>query len=121
MSTPQTPEDKQALNKRLETIGWGLFLIMLGGMAFVPETTVKQGLWSIGIGLLLLGLNAARYYFKIKMSTGTIILGIIALGSGVGDFLGVELPIIEILIIVAGLNMLYKAFVGARSQQESGS
>ena len=48
---------------------------MLGGMAFVPKTTVREGIWSIGIGLILLGLNAARYYFSIKMSTGTIILG----------------------------------------------
>ena len=29
--------EKVALNKRLESIGWGLFLIMLGGFALVPE------------------------------------------------------------------------------------
>ena len=40
----QLPGDarKQELNRRLETVSWGLFLIMLGGFALlkgVPEGT----------------------------------------------------------------------------------
>ncbi len=117
MSTPQTTEDKRALNKRLETVCWGLFLVMLGALAVGPKTVAKDSIGSIGVGLILLGLNAARNYFKIKMSTGTIILGIIALASGVGDLLGVELPVIEILIIAAGINIIYKVIVGQRDKQ----
>lgn len=30
-------EQRAALNKRLETIAWGCFLVMLGGFAFVPR------------------------------------------------------------------------------------
>jgi hypothetical protein len=30
-------EEKAALNKRLETMGWGCFLVLLGGFMFVPE------------------------------------------------------------------------------------
>ena len=61
-------EAKVALNKRLEAIGWGLFLVMLGGFALVPGDLVNKGLWSIGVGLIMLGLNAARYFNGIKMS-----------------------------------------------------
>jgi len=70
ISKPVSMKDpeKVALNKRLETAFWGLFLIMLGGWAFVPKETVPNGLWSIGVGMLLLGLNAARYFNKIRMS-----------------------------------------------------
>jgi hypothetical protein len=121
MSTPQTTEDKRALNKRLETICWGVFLVMLGALAIGPKTVAKDNIGSIGVGLILLGLNAARYYFKIKTSTGTIILGIIALASGVGDLLGVELPVIEILLIAAGINIIYKVIVGQRDKQAPGS
>lgn len=121
MSVLQSTEDKRALNKRLETIGWGLFLIMLGGLFLVPESVVREGIWSVGVGLILLGLNAARYYFKIKMSTGTTILGILALASGVGDLLGVELPLFEVLLIVVGLNMIYKVIVGQQNKDEAGS
>ncbi len=52
--------EKTALNKRLESIGWGLFLIMLGGFALVPNQVIPKGAWSIGVGLIMLGLNAAR-------------------------------------------------------------
>ena len=61
-------EEKAALNKRLETIGWGCFLIMLGGFILVPHEIVAKGLWSIGVGAIMLGLNVARYFHKIKMS-----------------------------------------------------
>ena len=53
--------EKQALNKRLESIGWALFLIMLGCSYLVDPTRVASGIWSIAVGVILLGLNAARY------------------------------------------------------------
>lgn len=56
----QDPE-KAALNKRLESVAWGLFLIMLGGFALVPSDTIPKGIWSIGIGVIMLGLNAALH------------------------------------------------------------
>jgi len=86
---------KQALDKQLETIGWGLFLIMIGGIGLVP-----QGVWLIGVGLIMLGLNAARYVHGIKTSNLTIVLGILALLSGLGDLLGVELPVFAIVLIL---------------------
>ena len=76
------PEDarKQDLNHRLETIGWGLFLIMLGGFALAKE--VPEGTWLIGAGLIMLGLNAVRLLLGIRASWFTLILGTIALLSG---------------------------------------
>ena len=41
-------EEKSALNKRLEGIAWGLFLIMLGGFMLVPHDVIAKGTWSIG-------------------------------------------------------------------------
>jgi hypothetical protein len=80
--------DKAALNKRLETICWGLFLIMLGGFMFVPEEFIKGGWWSVGIGLIMLGLNVARYFNQIRMSSFTTFLGILSLISGIAQLLG---------------------------------
>ena len=67
---PKIVEDPEraALNKRLETIAWGAFLILLGGFMFVPEEIIKGGWWSIGVGLIMLGLNAARYVNGLRMS-----------------------------------------------------
>jgi len=105
---------KRALNKRLETIGWGLFLIMLGGIALVPKETVREGVWSIGVGLIMLGLNAARYLNGIKMSGFTLFLGALALFTGIGEFLGVELPVFEILLILIGLNIIIRPLLEKR-------
>jgi hypothetical protein len=100
---PERPvdEDKVAMNKRLETIGWGLFLVMLGGFALVPDEQVPGGLWSIGLGLIFLGLNAARYFNGIKMSGFTTFLGVIAVLGGVAELIwkmSLEGPLLLILL-----------------------
>jgi len=98
---------KRSLNKQLEAVGWGLFLIMIGGLWLVPDEMVREGTWLIGAGLIMLGLNAARYYTGVKMSRFSIALGIIALIIGVSDFFGVELPLIPILIILFGASIIW--------------
>ena len=107
-SIPSTDQEKKDLNHRLETIGWGLFLIMIGGIGLVPKNLVPEGVWSIGVGLIMLGLNAARYSYGIKMSSFTLILGFIALATGAASLVGVELPVFPILLILIGANILLK-------------
>ena len=107
-------EEKMALNKRLEMIGWGLFLIMLGGFAFVPYETVAKGVWSIGVGLIMLGLNAARYFLKIKMSGFTTFLGIISLFSGVMQLLGMHTLEGAILLIILGAYLIVRPWLERR-------
>jgi hypothetical protein len=104
-------DEKRALNKRLETIGWALFLIMIGGSGLVPKEQVPEGVWSIGVGLIMLGLNAARYFYGIKMSTFTIILGSLALLTGVGDLAGLNLPDLAILLILIGAYMIIRPLI----------
>jgi len=103
--------EKTALNKRLETIFWGLFLIMLGGWALIPEETIPKGAWSIGVGLLLLGLNAMRYLNKIRMSGFTTILGVLALLGGIGDILGWADLDGAMLLIILGAYLILKPWV----------
>ena len=106
--TGRTDAEKQALNKQLETAGWGVFLIMLGAMWLMPDGVVPQGMMALIAGLVLLGLNAVRHYLGIPMSTGTLILGAFALASGISESIGIEIPLIPILVIVAGVSMLWK-------------
>lgn len=104
-------EEKRALNKRLENIGWALFLIMLGGNALVPDNIVPEGSWLIGVGIIMLGLNAARYRYGIRMSGFTLVLGTIALLSGIGDLLGIELPVLPILLILIGAHIIIRPMI----------
>jgi hypothetical protein len=100
--------EKAALNKRLETMGWGLFLIMAGGFALVPGDMIPKGLWSIGIGVIMLGLNLARYLNKIRMSGFTTVLGILALLGGLAELLGITSLDIALLLIILGAYLLLK-------------
>jgi len=106
--------DKQALNKRLETIGWALFLIMLGGRFLVPNEQIAKGLWSIGIGLIMLGLNVARYFNKIKMSGFTTFLGIVSLLGGVGELLGLHSLGDALFWIILGAYLIVKPWFDQR-------
>ena len=107
-------EEKAALNKRLETIGWGLFLVMLGGFTLVPEEILSKGFWSIGVGLIMLGLNVARYFNGIKMSGFTTVLGIIALLSGTAQLLGMEMLEGALFFIILGAYLLLKPYFDKR-------
>lgn len=110
ISTPVSVKDpeKAVLNKRLETAFWGLFLMMLGGWALIPDETIPKGAWSIGVGLIMLGLNAARYFNKIRMSGFTTVLGILALLGGIGDILGLADLDGAVLLIILGAYLILK-------------
>jgi len=87
---------------------------MLGGFALVPHTVVAKGFWSIGVGVIMLGLNAARYFLKIKMSGFTTFLGIISLISGVMQLLGMHTLEGAILLVVLGAYLLIKPWFEKR-------
>jgi hypothetical protein len=106
--------EKVDLNKRLESIGWGCFLIMLGGFALVPGETIPKGLWSIGVGLIMLGLNAARYFYGIKMSGFTTFLGILALIGGIAEWIGMTSLEGALLLILLGSYLLIKPWFDQR-------
>ena len=109
---PLTPEEE--LNKRLENISWGLFLIMLGGIWLVPDRFVPEGSWLIGAGLILIGLNIVRYFNQIRMSGFSLILGGAALLIGISDFFQVDLPFFPILLIVIGAKLLLQPLIDNR-------
>jgi len=104
-----TPEDarKRDLNHRLETVGWGLFLIMLGGFALAKD--IPEGTWLVGAGLIMLGINAIRLLLGIRASWFTLILGTIALLSGLGSVFGIDIPVGPLLIILIGLAIVVRA------------
>jgi hypothetical protein len=103
-----TNPEKAALNKRLEMMGWACFLIMLGGLALVPKEVVPKGVWSIGVGCIMLGLNVARYFNKIKMSGFTTFVGILSVLGGIGELVGLTRLGDAMLLILLGLYLIGK-------------
>jgi hypothetical protein len=94
--------------KRLEEIALALVLIMTGGLWLAPKALFPDGTWLAGAGLILLGLNAARRIRGLKMSGFGLLAGLIALGSGVGRIIDMDLPIVPALLIVLGAALIIK-------------
>jgi hypothetical protein len=107
-------EEQAKLNKRLENMAWGFFLIMLGGFALIPDETIPEGTWLIGVGLIMLGLNLARYLNQIKMSGFTTFLGILSLISGVAQLFGLHDLEGPFLLIILGAYVIIKPYFERR-------
>ena len=112
----------QLSNRRLEVIAWGAFFVWWGVTELFPS--LPKGTGAIGIGIILLGLNAARSVNGIPTSGFTTMLGILALVLGALDFsrgilrLPFELPVFGILLIVLGVIFLWRELIGNRSQSQ---
>jgi len=98
------------LGKRIDAVGWALFFIMIGGIGLVPKETIPEGTWLVGVGAIMLGTNLVRYKNNLKVSTFTIILGIIAIAAGLSGYYGMDLPIFSILLILVGLSIILPLF-----------
>jgi hypothetical protein len=111
--------DTRTVNRNFETIAWGALFIWWG----VTElfNFLPHGTGAIGIGLILLGLNAARSLNGIPARGFTTTLGILALVWGGLELaasvlsLPFELPVFAILLIVLGLILLARELAGSQN------
>ncbi|MBM3127963.1 MAG: hypothetical protein FJ009_04920 [Chloroflexi bacterium] len=105
-------DDARVLNRKYETIAWGAFFIWLGVTNLVR--VLPDGVGALGIGVILLGLNLARYLSKIPTSGVTLFLGALALALGAFDAaravlrLEIDLPFFPVLLIVIGVVWLLR-------------
>ncbi len=100
--------EKKELDRRLDAVGWGLFLIMIGGLWLAPEGAVPEGTWLIGVGVIILGLMGIRYLYGMKVNAFWLVLGLIAFAFGVSSVFGLNIPVFPILLIIIGLNIILK-------------
>ena len=112
------PSGDRRRGKRPDEIAWALVLIMTGGLWLAPKGMFPEGAWLVGVGLIILGLNAARAISGLKMSGFGVVVGLVALAAGIGRILGQELPIIPILLIVFGVGLVIRTV--ARGRRSSG-
>ena len=110
---PETDESRREVN-RLDSIGWGLFLVMTGGLLLF-SSFVPSGTWLIGTGILLLALNAVRHFRGLGFSLFTLILGALALAAGLADLAHVGFPIFAVALVAFGVAVLVKPITKVRA------
>ncbi len=82
---------------------------MIGELRLIPNTL--GGTWLVGIGLIMRGLNVARYFTGIRVHAFSSVLGALALLLGVAELLGLGLPVLPILLIVIGASIVFDMIV----------
>lgn len=99
------------LDHRFEMTAWGCLLLLLGGLGLTPGD--QTDIFLLGAGIILLGLNLARYWEKIPMNKFTILLGSVAFALGIASLTRqamnlppAELPLLPILLVTLGLYLL---------------
>lgn len=110
----QPEVQKSSLNKRLEDIGWALFLIMIGVIWLLLIGRVPEDAWLIGAGAIMLGINGVRYFKGIEISGFTLILGTLALITGLSGIFALKLPFFAMLFILIGASILLKPLLPKR-------
>lgn len=114
---------KKTLNNRYETVAWAAILILLGVLNLIPGE--QNGIFVLGVGMILLGLNLARYFSKISTNTVTIVLGVIATFLGIIVLLRpmlhippitIELFSFPVLLLVIGVYLLFQAIKPKESE-----
>jgi len=99
------------MSKKLDVTGWGLFFIWVGIALFI---NLDLGVGLLGVGIIILGGQAARKYFGLKLEGFWIVVGFLFLIGGLYEIFEAKLPLVPILLILAGLLLLVSTFWGRR-------
>lgn len=112
-------ENTRKSNRNFEAMAWGALFVWWGITELVR--VLPNGTALVGVGLILLALNAARYLSGTPISGFTTTLGILVLIWGglelAGAFMSLpfELPVLSILLIVLGAITLMRELAGAKT------
>ena len=115
-------KDIKNLNKQYATLAWGALFLWLGILMVIPGD--QNGIFVLGAGVILLGLNIARSLSKIPTSAFSITLGILSIGLGSYALLRpllhaphFEVGFIPLVLIVIGLYVLIPSPKDADAKQ----
>ncbi len=95
------------LARKLGMVGWALVFIWIG-IAFL--TNISATVTLLAIGVITLGVQLARKSFGLKLEGFWVFVGLLFLAAGVWGLLGTDLPLLPILLVLAGVAILVSLF-----------
>jgi hypothetical protein len=99
----------RTLARKLEAAGWGLFFIWIG-LALLAD--VGWGVGLLGVGIITLGVQGARKHFTLELDRFSVAVGFLFVVGGVWELFNVQIALVPILCIVAGVAFLVSALAG---------
>ena len=126
MTTAQTPHPISApparhptqspADKVLSQLGWGVFLLLSGIAWILPSERHPAAFWLIGVGTLLLVLNAIRNRLHMSVDAFGVFAGAVALTAGIASAFNTNLPIIPLVLVALGVVIIAKVFLTLRNR-----
>lgn len=92
--------------RRVDAFGWALAFIWVG-VAMLAN--VGWAWLLIGLGVIVLGSQAAARLFQGRTSVFWIACGLVLLAGGLWQLLGLALPLTPFLLILLGVAILFGA------------
>ena len=102
----QSKRNIRALDKRLDAAGWGLFFVWMG-IALLADVGWAAGLF--GVGIIMLGTQAARKHFALGLEGFSVVVGFLFVLGGIWEFFHVSLGLVPVLCVLAGVTLLVSA------------
>lgn len=112
-------QSRDPRDRRITTIVWVVFLVMWGA-TFALQLALQVNLVNLQYvlaGLILLGLNGARFASGMLMSRLTLTLGFMAVAAGTVRHFAGELTIISAVITAVGCVLLAHGLTMAQDSQ----
>lgn len=100
------------LSDRVDTLGWGLLSVAIGGVSLLPA--MPDGTWLVAAGLVMLGASATRAWLGLPVRGVTLVVGIVALCAGTFSVTGLRTDVGPLVLIVLGLTLIVGALYRAQ-------
>jgi hypothetical protein len=110
----QTLTKSDSLRKKTEAVGWGLLFIWIGIAHFA---SMSWGAGLLGVGLIILGIQTTRYLLGMKCEGIWVVAGIFLEIGGAWELFHIQINLMPILCIVAGVALLGAALAGKTKRQ----
>jgi hypothetical protein len=91
-----------------------LFFVWIG---IVLMAKVSSSVTLLGIGVITLGVQLARAFFRLKVEGFWCVVGACFLLGGVWQWFDEKLPLVPVLLIAGGLAVLLVGFLPKRRKQ----
>lgn len=104
---------KSEIEHRIEAIAWGLFFVWVG-VAFLAN--VSDGVGLLGVGIITLGAQAVRSYYKLNLEGFWLVVGTCFVVGGLWEFINPGIALVPVLLIIAGVALLYSVWSRSKSK-----
>lgn len=99
-------ENVAAMQARLSALGWGLFFVWVGVVMLLD---FGSAIGALGVGIITLGVQVVRKLFGLALEGFWVAVGVVFAAGGIWALYEINLPLVPVLLVVAGVILLISA------------